>query len=180
MSEATANMPKLPVPPYEERGRLGVLGWMLALSLLLHLLLAVAVKQGWIDVLLSPPPTKVIPVVEEEVFLLPFTYVDVLEENAANDEVPNDTPFYGARSSVATNPDPVDTAGNVPRIDGMQQEMIRTETVAAPSQEIASQPASEAAPQTPEADRAETQAPARIILLHRRIRQIRDINQPIA
>ena len=161
MSQTAANMPKVPVPPYADRSRLGVLGWMLGLSLLLHILLAVAVKQGWIDAVLALPPVKVVPVVEEVVIPLPLTYVDVMEENATNDEVPDDTPFYGARSSVATNPDPVDTAGNVPRIDGTQQEMIRTETVPAPSNEVASQPASEAAPESPAAEPVQAPSAAR-------------------
>lgn len=99
----------------------------LVLSLLLHLVLGLLVKSG-VLVDWQPRSESVEPGAGETVSV-PLVYVDV-EPAQATTEAPEETSFYSARSSLAANPDPA-RDGELPRVDGTQTDIIKTEDVAA-------------------------------------------------
>src|SRR2546421_3904665 len=79
--------------------------------------------------LLQPPVTQVslAPAQRE----IPLTFVEV-DPSLATPEPPKDAKYYSSQSTRAANPDPVvDTT--VPKIDGQQTKVVRTEDVPKPS-----------------------------------------------
>ena len=111
----------------------GVLGWALFLSLVLHLLGWGAVRSGLVDELVKVDPMVVETISNE--MEVPIVFIDVAPEDATEEPVPDDTKFYSARSSLAANPDPASVLNSVPRIDGEQEEILRTETIVNPREE---------------------------------------------
>lgn len=63
---------------------------------------------------------------EERQIEVPLVFVEVTPEQATS-EAPEKTKFYSNKSSVAANPKPSDS--DVPKIDGKQTEMVKTEDV---------------------------------------------------
>ena len=63
---------------------------------------------------------------EEREIEVPLEFVEVTPEQATTEE-PKKTPFYSNKSSVAANPEPKDA--DVPKVDGKQTEMVKTEDV---------------------------------------------------
>ena len=117
------------------RPELTRLGWALVLSLVLHLFCwgtyAVGKKYRWWEKLrlpawvqkLTPPPlqskAKQPPVNREP----PLMFVEVIQPSA---EPPKETKYYSDQNSVASNPD-VNQASNIPKIDGTQENVPKTE-----------------------------------------------------
>jgi hypothetical protein len=114
------------------------LAWALVLSLALHLLCYGTYQAGkklnwwealhlpeWLQELthLKPPPPP--PVTPNEA---PLVYVDVNPQQATK-EAPKNTPYYSSRNSQAANPD-ADKDTQIPKIDGTQTQMTKTEDTA--------------------------------------------------
>jgi hypothetical protein len=110
------------------------LGWVLALSLLAHLLVWGGYEAGkrfdvwrWIPELawLRPAPKLTPPAQNQEP---PLEFVMVEHPSA---EAPDKTKYYGAQNSRAANPD-ADRDLNVPKLNGTQTDVPKTETVLKP------------------------------------------------
>jgi hypothetical protein len=135
---AIAGTPEISLRP--ERAETSRLTWAFAVSLALHLVAVGIYYAGhefgwwknlhWPEWLKSPrmltelfqkpqPP-------EERQIEVPLVFVEVTPEQATP-EVPQKTPFYSDKNSVAANPNPKDA--DVPKIDGKQTEMVKTEDV---------------------------------------------------
>src|SRR4051794_22411736 len=138
---AIANTPQLSMRV--ERAAYSRLAWAFAISLTLHLVVYggyyAGKKFGWwqnwrwpawmqtpkmLSELLkkkeSPPPPQLSPE-------LPLIFVDV-NPATATPEPPKDTPYYSSKNSKAANLEP-DQDANTPKIDGKQQDMVKTEDV---------------------------------------------------
>jgi hypothetical protein len=107
------------------------LGWVLAISLLIHLLgwggYEAAQKfrvWRWIPQLawLRPAPK---PLPAEQTPEQPLQFVTVEQPST---EVPKDAKYYSSNNSRAANPD-ASRDSNVPKINGPQTEVLKTETV---------------------------------------------------
>jgi len=57
--------------------------------------------------------------------VIPLTFVEVIPDTATPEPPPEETKFYGAINSRATNPDPEPENKDQPKIDGEQEKMIR-------------------------------------------------------
>ncbi len=110
------------------------LGLALALSLLAHLLVWGGYEAAqkfhvwrwvpqlaWLRPAPKPPPT--VPPREE-----PMQFVTVEQASA---EAPKNAKYYSSNNALAANPD-ADRNSNVPKINGTQTEVIKTETVTKP------------------------------------------------
>jgi hypothetical protein len=117
------------------------LTWAFAFSLALHLATVGTYYAGhefgwwknlrWPEWLKSPRMLtellqKTQPQPEERQIEVPLVFVEVTPEQATTEE-PKKTPFYSNKNSVAANPEPKDA--DVPKIDGKQTEMVKTEDV---------------------------------------------------
>jgi hypothetical protein len=109
------------------------LAWLLALSLLLHLMgwggyeAAKALQVWrWMPQLAWLQPAPKIPPAKKQEPPLEFVMVE-----QPSTEAPDKTKFYGAQNSRAANPD--DTRDlNVPKLNGTQSDVPKTETVTKP------------------------------------------------
>jgi hypothetical protein len=127
----------------KERSAISRLGWAFVISLLLHLLFFGTWYTGnrlnWWDHLRLPPwlrsstlltelikknPTEP----QQQIREMPLEFVEVSQPA---DEPPKDAKFYSDRDSKAANPE-VDQESTVPKIDGQQTEIVRTEDVPRP------------------------------------------------
>ncbi len=114
-------------------GKPGGWRWLLALSLLLHLLgwggyeAAKALQVWrWMPQLAWLRPAPKIPPAKKQEQPLEFVMVE-----QPSTEAPDKTKFYGAQNSRAANPD--DTRDlNVPKLNGTQSDVPKTETVTKP------------------------------------------------
>jgi hypothetical protein len=118
-----------------DRLELTRLGWALVLSLALHLFLWGAYAVGkkyhlwerlrlpaWVQKLAKaavPPQIKQPPVNREP----PLMFVDVSQPAS---EPPKETKYYSDQNSIASNPD-LNQASNIPKIDGTQEHVPKTE-----------------------------------------------------
>jgi hypothetical protein len=124
-----------------EQGETSRLTWAFVFSLALHLSVAgiyyAGHELGWwrnlhwpawvrssrmLTELLHKPQSPP----EEHQIEVPLVFVEVTPEQATT-EAPEKTKFYSNKSSVAANPKPSDS--DVPKIDGKQTEMVKTEDV---------------------------------------------------
>jgi len=117
------------------------LAWAFVLSLLLHLLVFGTYQTGkklnwWQDwrwpAWVHPPRLlsellKRNPPAPEKPREIPLLFVEV-NPAAATDDPPPDTKYYSDKNSKAANPDPV-AASTVPRIEGAQTDIVKTEDV---------------------------------------------------
>ena len=136
---AIAGTPEISLRP--ERAETSRLTWAFAVSLALHLT-AVGIyyaghEFGWWKNLHWPdrlrPPGMLTELLqktqsqpEERQIEVPLVFVEVTPEQATPD-VPQKTPFYSDKNSVAANPKPNDA--DVPKIDGKQTDIVKTEDV---------------------------------------------------
>src|ERR1043165_5602560 len=124
-----------------EQAETSRLTWAFTISLVLHLLAArtyyLGHEYGWwrnirwpawvkapkmlTEMLKKPQPQP-----EERKIEVPLVFVEVTPEQATA-EAPKDTKFYSSKNSVAANPKPDDSA--VPKIEGKQTDMVKTEDV---------------------------------------------------
>jgi hypothetical protein len=136
---AIAGTPEISLRP--ERAETSRLSWAFAVSLALHLVSVGTYYAGnefgwwknlhWPEWLKSPRMLtelfqKPQPEPEERQIEVPLVLVEVTPEQATT-EVPQKTPLYSDKNSVAASPDPKDA--NVPKIDGKQTDMVKTEDV---------------------------------------------------
>jgi hypothetical protein len=136
---AIAGTPEIPLRL--EQAETSRLTWAFAISLALHLMVAGIYYAGheygwwknlhWPDWLKSAKMLtelfqKPQPQPEERQIEVPLVFVEVTPEQATTEE-PKKTPLYSNKNSVAANPDPKDS--DVPKIDGKQTEMVKTEDV---------------------------------------------------
>jgi len=124
-----------------EQAETSRLSWAFVFSLALHLSVAgvyyVGHEYGWwqhlhwpawvrsskmLTELFQKPQSQT----EERQIEVPLVFVEVTPEQASS-EVPEKTKFYSNKSSVAANPNPNDS--DIPKIDGKQTEMVKTEDV---------------------------------------------------
>ena len=124
-----------------EQAETSRLSWAFVFSLALHLTVAgiyyVGHEYGWwqhlhwpawvrsskmLTELFQKPQSQT----EERQIEVPLVFVEVTPEQASS-EVPEKTKFYSNKSSVAANPNPNDS--DIPKIDGKQTEMVKTEDV---------------------------------------------------
>lgn len=118
------------------------LTWAFAVSLALHLFVAglcyVGHEYGWWKNLQWPAWAKARMLTElfkkpqeqqpqEQQIEVPLVFVEVTPAQATT-EAPKKTPFYSNKNSTAANPEPT-VDSNVPRIDGKQTDMVKTEDV---------------------------------------------------
>ncbi len=114
--------------------------WALAISLALHMFCFGGYELGkslnlwqrlrlpeWLRrmtpaAMMAKPPKKS-PTADD----VPLVFVDV-SQDAETKEPPKDTKYYSSRNSQAANPD-VDKNSNVPKIDGTQTQIVKTEDV---------------------------------------------------
>jgi len=117
------------------------LTWAFVISLILHLVIGgtyyVGHEYGWWQNLRLPAwvkSSKLLaelfqkpkPQPEERQLEVPLVFVEVSPDQAAAD-APEKTKFYSNKNSLAANPKPDDS--EVPKIDGKQTEMVKTEDV---------------------------------------------------
>jgi len=117
------------------------LTWAFVISLALHLMFGGIYYAGheygwwknlhWPDWLKSAKMLtelfqKPQPQPEERQIEVPLVFVEVTPAQATT-EVPKETKYYSDKNSIAANPDPKDS--DVPKIDGKQTEMVKTEDV---------------------------------------------------
>ena len=117
------------------------LTWAFVISLALHLMFGGIYYAGheygwwknlhWPDWLKSAKMLtelfqKPRPQPEERQIEVPLVFVEVTPAQATT-EVPKETKYYSDKNSIAANPDPKDS--DVPKIDGKQTEMVKTEDV---------------------------------------------------
>jgi hypothetical protein len=117
------------------------LTWAFVISLALHLMFGGIYYAGheygwwknlhWPDWLKSAKMLtelfqKPQPQPEERQIEVPLVFVEVTPAQATTD-VPKETKYYSDKNSIAANPDPKDS--DVPKIDGKQTEMVKTEDV---------------------------------------------------
>jgi hypothetical protein len=136
---AIAGTPELSLRP--EQAETSRLTWAFAFSLALHLTVAgiyyVGHEYGWwknlhwpdwlrSSKMLTELFQKTQPQPEERQIEVPLVFVEVTPEQATTEE-PKKTPLYSNKNSIAANPDPKDA--DVPKIDGKQKEMVKTEDV---------------------------------------------------
>jgi hypothetical protein len=136
---AIAGTPEISLRP--ERAETSRLTWAFAVSLALHLTIGGIYYAGhefgwwknirWPDWLKSPRMLtellqKTQPQPEERQIEVPLVFVEVSPEQSTP-QVPQKTPFYSDKNSVAANPKPDDA--EVPKIDGKQTDMVKTEDV---------------------------------------------------
>jgi len=120
-----------------DRLELTRLGWALVLSLVLHLLCWGSYSVGkhfhwweriklpaWVQKLTQPAIRQQVkqPLVNREP---PLMFVDVSQPSAVE---PKDAKYYSDRNSIASNPE-VNKDTNVPKIDGKQENVPKTEDV---------------------------------------------------
>jgi hypothetical protein len=138
-------------------------GWVLAVSLLLHLLVWGGYEAAqkfhvwrWIPQLawLRPVPK---PDPQDQMSEQPLQFVTVEQPSA---EVPKDAKYYSSNNSLAANPD-VSRITDVPKIDGTQTDVVKTETVPKPDYNKL-QPAPKPANPEP-AQSAQTAQPAPVV-----------------
>jgi len=118
------------------RRDLSRLGWALALSVVLHFLFWGTYSLGkhfhwweklrwpaWVQKLTQPPQLQARqpPVPREP----PLMFVEVSQPTV---EAPKETPNYSDKNAVAANPEP-SRDSNVPKIDGKQEHVLKTEDV---------------------------------------------------
>ena len=115
------------------RRETGRLGWVLALSLLLHLLVWGGYESAgkfdlwrWIPRLAWLQPAAKIPPAQKSEPPLEFVMVE-----QPSTEAPDKAKFYGAQNSRAANPD-AQRDSNVPKLNGTQTDVPMTETVTKP------------------------------------------------
>jgi hypothetical protein len=136
---AIAGTPEISLRP--ERAETSRLTWAFAISLALHLtsvgIYYAGHEFGWWKNLQWPdwlkPPRKLTELFqkpqaepEEHKIEVPLVFVEVTPEQSTPD-VPQKTPFYSDKNSIAANPNPKDA--DVPKIDGKQTDMVKTEDV---------------------------------------------------
>jgi hypothetical protein len=136
---AIAGTPELSLRP--ERAETSRLSWAFAFSLALHLAVVgiyyAGHEYGWWKNLHWPEwlrSSKMLtelfqkpqPQSEERQIEVPLVFVEVTPEQATTEE-PKKTPLYSNKNSIAANPDPKES--EVPKIDGKQTEMVKTEDV---------------------------------------------------
>jgi|KBSMisStaDraftv2_1062788.scaffolds.fasta_scaffold180677_2 hypothetical protein len=136
---AIAGTPEISLRP--ERAETSRLTWAFAVSLALHLMTVGVYYAGhefgwwknlhwpqWLRTskMLTELLQKTQPQPEERQIEVPLVFVEVTPEQATTEE-PKKTPFYSNKNSVAANPDPKDA--DVPKIDGKQTDMVKTEDV---------------------------------------------------
>ena len=136
---AIAGTPELSLR--SEQAETSRLSWAFAISLALHLTIGGLYYAGhefgwwrnlhWPDWLRPPRMLtelfhKTQPQPEERQIEVPLVFVEVTPEQATTEE-PKKTPLYSNKNSIAANPDPKDA--DVPKIDGKQTEMVKTEDV---------------------------------------------------
>lgn len=141
---AIAGTPELSLRP--EQAETSRLTWAFVFSLVLHLTIGGIYYAGhefgwwknlhwpeWLrsakmltELLQKPQPQP-----EERQIEVPLVFVEVTPEQATP-EVPQKTPFYSDKNSVAASPKPKDA--DVPKIDGKQTDMVKTEDV--PQQKV--------------------------------------------
>ena len=148
--------------------------WAFAISLALHLLFGGSYyanrKYGLLDHLhwpawlqpvqslaerfkkKEPPPEALQPKPQDEA---PLMYIDVSSAQAVA-EPPKSAIYYSDKNSVAANPD-ADKITNVPKLDGKQEEMVKTEDV--PREKFV--PLQPARPATPKANEPQPQQQAK-------------------
>lgn len=90
----------------------------------------------------------------------PLTFIEVPASIATAVPPPN-TKFYSDKNSVAANPNPPEKDTGVPKIDGTQTDMIRTEDVLHPRKDKP-QPVAERAPQSQPDEHAAPRTPVPI------------------
>ncbi len=123
-----------------ERGETSRLGWALAISLMMHLLIYGLWQTGkqlqWWErlsdwtrspKLLTELLKKTEPHQLAEPREIPLQFIDVSPAQETP-EPPKDAAFYSAKDSKAANPEP-DADTNVPKITGKQTQMIKTEDI---------------------------------------------------
>jgi hypothetical protein len=98
---------------------------------------------------LTPPPPP-----EPQLREIPLTFMEV-DPTVAVVDVPKDAKFYGAQNALAANTDPRDKA--VPKVDGKQTKVVRTEDVPKP---FPLQPSVAPAPPAPEPPQPKPKAEA--------------------
>jgi hypothetical protein len=118
------------------------LSWAFIVSLALHLLIAgtyyVGHEYGWWKNLHWPGWVKSRMLTElfqkpkeqpqeQQQIEVPLVFVDVSPAQATT-EAPKQTPYYSSKNSIAANPEPA-VDSNVPKIDGKQTDMVKTEDV---------------------------------------------------
>jgi hypothetical protein len=136
---AIAGTPEIPLR--SEQAETSRLTWAFAISLALHLMSGgiyyAGHEYGWwknlhwpewlrssnmlAELIRKPQPQP-----EEREIEVPLVFVEVTPEQATTEE-PKKTPLYSNKNSVAANPEPKDA--DVPKIDGKQTEMVKTEDV---------------------------------------------------
>jgi hypothetical protein len=136
---AIAGTPEISLRP--ERAETSRLTWAFAVSLALHLMTVGVYYAGhefgwwknlhwpqWLRTskMLTELLQKTQPQPEERQIEVPLVFVELTPEQATTEE-PKKTPFYSNKNSVAANPDPKDA--DVPKIDGKQTDMVKTEDV---------------------------------------------------
>jgi hypothetical protein len=136
---AIAGTPALSLRP--EQAETSRLTWAFVFSLALHLTIAglyyVGHEFGWwkslhwpewfksskmLTELLEKPQLPT----EERQIEVPLVFVEVTQEQATPEE-PKKTPYYSDKNSVAASPKPKEE--DVPKIDGKQTDMVKTEDV---------------------------------------------------
>jgi hypothetical protein len=136
---AIAGTPEIPLR--SERAETSRLTWAFAISLALHLMSGgiyyAGQEYGWwknlhwpewlraskmlAELLQKPQPKP-----EEREIEVPLVFVEVTPEQATP-EIPQKTPYYSDKNSVAASPKPKDE--DVPKIDGKQTDMVKIEDV---------------------------------------------------
>jgi outer membrane biosynthesis protein TonB len=124
-----------------EQAETSRLTWAFTFSLVLHLLVAatyyVGNEYGWWQQLHWPAWMKSAkmltelfqkprPQAEEREIEVPLVFVEVTPAQATT-EIPKEKKFYSNNNSIAANPEPADST--VPKIDGQQTDMVKTEEV---------------------------------------------------
>jgi hypothetical protein len=91
-------------------------------------LMDITKKKTKPDTLLAKviPSPKAVPAMAE----IPMVFVEV-DPSTVTQEKPQDTKYYGAHSSIASNPDPKNETSK-PKIDGQQEKMVRLQDVPKP------------------------------------------------
>jgi hypothetical protein len=136
---AIAGTPEIPLRL--EQAESSRLTWAFALSLALHMSVGgiyyAGNEYGWwknlhwpewlksakmlTELLQKPQPPP-----EERQIEVPLVFVEVTPVQATT-EVPKETKYYSDKNSIAANPEPKDA--DVPKIDGKQTDMVKTEDV---------------------------------------------------
>lgn len=125
-----------------EQAETSRLTWAFVFSLALHLLVAGIYYAGheygwWRDLhwpawlksakMLTELLQKPQPKPEEQQIEVPLVFVEVTPAQATT-EMPKETKYYSDKNSIAANPEPT-VDSNVPKIDGKQADMVKTEDV---------------------------------------------------